>query len=508
MAITLNNLLHAKTEIKRIISNEFPHLQLVFVPFEKDETAKQALSRTASEFSAHPSRTDALRSIDAHDQTLNLEFPTRFGPFETEEKHPIPFLAKSEILAFCFVPMQAIPEEALQTEHYMLSAAYPFLNKLQSRLSSTSNIQKASSLADQAQQNMLSDIFASLLLALKSGPEIILDIAKAQSLKTLQATPNHHAEMHPYPMALDATNVIFEDLGKTKSRLSPVYNALKMTKEAEETLAAIPVQKWIDFASCAQQMAWSNHPEKNILGMAIHTSEDTYVRSIGHILADTLHIQPKLSTYFDLYNPYTESEANERHHKTVFKTLLKRILSHFEHNIAFDYDSEIIKQNKDLVKGRPLKWCAHALLAGMQKAQELKSNSNKANNEMSITKKVALLEKHLNDIFEEITWNEIEILFQKIVLYKRNFIPITGDCIVKIIHDNNLPHKELLENIFAPYGNHVIYDPKKEEELKQALEVGGLTLEEEPEKETTPEEETGSDFLSIQKETEEKDEAP
>src|SRR5690606_35111349 len=85
-------------------------------------------------------------------------------------------------------------------------------------------------------------------------------------------------------------------LAKTDPRNLPrkklVPTALKMAHEIGLAFDEIALKSWLAFAEPAQDMAWRGYSEAEIISAAVNTSPNTYVRTIGYLIAELAGITP------------------------------------------------------------------------------------------------------------------------------------------------------------------------------------------------------------------------
>ena len=130
-------------------------------------------------------------------------------------------------------------------------------------------------------------------------------------------------------------------------------------------------------------MAWMNVDKNKILSAAIYTSEDPYMGPAAHLVSDILNIEPTLMTDMSFYNAFADQEINERHHSKAceenFQIIMSEALLEKDHNC---FIQEAIKQNKNLLTGEPVGWCAYALLRAAQAFKNLTESPNTGSEEV------------------------------------------------------------------------------------------------------------------------------
>lgn len=179
----------------------------------------------------------------------------------------------------------------------------------------------------------------------------------------LQAIPHYRAEQFPFAVTADAAEMVFEEMTANGSEVTkPVNFATQIAQEIDYTYDDTSMRQWWSFTTAAQEMAWLDFDKNKILGTAIYTSEDPYVRSTAYLVAEALNMEPAPLQDLGNYNPFTDQEVNERLHIRAcdesFQTLMSQLVIDFnEHSL----EDLIRRQNDRLMEGYPVGWCAHGL---------------------------------------------------------------------------------------------------------------------------------------------------
>jgi hypothetical protein len=165
---------------------------------------------------------------------------------------------------------------------------------------------------------------------------------------------------------MDAAQLVYDDMRKAGalSKAKMFSQALEMAREIGITFDPDTALQWWAFAKPAQEMAWLGIDKGRILAAAVHSSEDPYARANAYLVSEILHIDPGMMSDNTLYNAFTDQEANERHHKKMCDDLLQDLLSRRNPEDNGDiFRREAAKQNRKLLEGQLIGWCAPALLA-------------------------------------------------------------------------------------------------------------------------------------------------
>jgi hypothetical protein len=357
---------HTCNAVRRQIQQEFPDLDLIFVIARKGHI-EEALERKRGELD----NPDAERLLQALLKT-GAEGTTCIIA-KVREKKLIPLFAKKKTLAaiLIFADKSHTDLERLRQRTYAM--AWHVLNVVvdpgfEKRLDKDSTMTLA--YEDEtalAWSNMLADSFSALVLEVQGKKGAIRALAKRRSTMALEAHPDYMAEHYPYPIVMDAALLVYDDARRegTLAKDKPFTRALEMTKEIGITFDQATVLQWWAFGRPAQEMAWLNIDKSNILGTAVHTSEDPYARSTAYMVAELLGIEPApVTASVSIYNAFTDMEVNERHHRKLCDDLFQSALSKAAVTGKAEFlRREAARQNKTLLEGQLVSWCTPGLLA-------------------------------------------------------------------------------------------------------------------------------------------------
>jgi hypothetical protein len=161
------------------------------------------------------------------------------------------------------------------------------------------------------------------------------------------------------------------------------------------------------------------------LGAAIFSNEDPFTRSMAYIVAETLDIEPHLPTDHDFYNAFADPEANQRHHHELCADALDRCLSHtILQNDHYVFLDEWVRQNKRLLAGEFMGWCAPALVRCLQ---VFNARDQEPQDMVEAAKDV--FEQTLNDI----SWELVRKLGMRINAERAQGRDLLQDDILKIL---------------------------------------------------------------------------
>ena len=359
---------HVFNVIRRQFAEEFKDVTLLYVVYEPGK-ANQALSAKRQEITRHP-QADPLFALLRKIAVPAFDH-SEFTALQTvEEKSAIPFLKRQNTLAVFFINTAHIntQEEArhlgYQKLWHMLDVMEAQKNNKTEDFVETNNILRpVTNKINIAHRNMLGDVFAAVLTEMMGQKDAITDLLRKRCLQSMQAVIGYNADLFPYPIAAESTQVIYDEFTHDtppKSRL--ISLAIDMTNEINYTFDETSIKQWQAFASSAQRMAWLGYDKHKILSAATYSSEDPYVRSMAYMVAETLSIEPSLYTDFKTYNPFADEEGNKRQHQKFVDRSLENLLARPAEQRTHALISQITEQQcLRLLEGRVMGWCASAL---------------------------------------------------------------------------------------------------------------------------------------------------
>ena len=197
-----------------------------------------------------------------------------------------------------------------------------------------------------------------------------------------------------------------------------------MTREIGETYEDASLTQWVTFCKAAQEMAWTGHNKTEILGAAVYSNEDAYIRSTAYIVAETLNTDPVPLKHHDFYNPFADDIVNERLHmkraKATFVEMIERVA-------VQDDPGELLmalrRSNADLLDGSPAGWCAPALMRAYQ------IYIDPAESEVAVVEQASMA---FHNTLEKTPWRIIAKLHKLMIDERRRGIKLTHDEVIAI----------------------------------------------------------------------------
>ena len=261
--------------------------------------------------------------------------------------------------------------------------------------------------------NLKSDIFASLAVSLAHRQNAVEKLAKIRAAALLKPQKKILPEHYPLLIALDQTVQILKDLkGTHASSECFIEDAWKASETIDNIIDPEKLKLWYRFAQAAQDMAWRNFTPEQILSAAIDGNEDIEIRKLGIMISQLTGVQPSNYTQSrGLYNPYLNTEENERLHMDMIQEIFDGVLTRAVFiNSAIPFHEKAAEQNMSLTDGRFLGWCAQSLQeAGIAFETAL------SNGEPPVHMAREIFDKHV----PKTPWNKVQELGDKILQHRR-----------------------------------------------------------------------------------------
>lgn len=363
---------HLCNVARRQAQEEFKDLTPLFV-VHKGALKEKAVSRETSALLSYPDGEEILRAFKKAAKTGESGF---LGLFDGFRKGKLPFLKTPHLYALFFIDAEDYEalEDARAHIYHLLWHALDLREAYASGETGSFEAREQFIIpkADEtkaAEKNLVADVFSALALEMQDqGAGHIKKIAAWRAMKTLQAFSGYEAERFPYPVAMETTQLVYEDLKDSLDPKLRLYGrAAQLAKEVAMTHDAQSIRQWESFSFPAQEMAWAGREPEQILNAAVYASEDAYVKATAYLVSEAIDLKPQSLANADIYNPFAEPETNERYHRkaceAIFQTALAQALP--THDPA-PFIQEAKRQSEMLARGELLGWCARALLAAAQ----------------------------------------------------------------------------------------------------------------------------------------------
>lgn len=356
---------HISNVVRREIEEEFKDLEF-FIVLHRDNDRDTTIERQKSLLLDKPGGKQALELLDRKRKSNVSEF---LGLCIEKPKGPLKFLATPRFTGvICVNYERYISEE--NAMHFLYHMAWHALYNLQKFKNSEIEEDEDGIILDKdnrlslTRKNLMADVFGAVMVTRQGSSDYIEKHAQKRSLESLSNVKHHSPEYFPYPIAYDACALINNDMKDTLAETKrPVALAMEMAEEVSLTYDDKAVAKWWSFAAAAQELAWIGTPAEDILGLALYSCEDAYLRTIAHQICENMNYQPSILTNAKTYNPFATAAVNQKLHQNAYEVLFKNTIA----QVTLDPDSKafhdaIHRLNMDLLRGNFTGWCGHALL--------------------------------------------------------------------------------------------------------------------------------------------------
>jgi len=237
-----------------------------------------------------------------------------------------------------------------------------------------------------ANANLRADVFSAVMCSINGDKDTIRRLAHMRSMNSLTRSAGHKPEHYPFPLAMEATQMALADfMRRPPSKKRNIHAALQIAETIGKTYDELSLKQWIYFCKPAQDMAWRGDNKETILGAAVSTSQDTYIRATGFLVADITKIKPvSIVALEGHYSPFAEDRYNQRLHEGMMERAFEKAVSAgmLNHSGAA-FLAEANEQNHKLPDGHILGWCASALQAAGRAFDNALASGSKAPEEVA-----------------------------------------------------------------------------------------------------------------------------
>lgn len=388
----------------------------------------ESLSLAAQEMVSHPAAEQAMRILKTPRRNENSAF---LGLVTWKENVFLGLASRMNIMALTTLNMdefESLKDIRSQSWHM----AWHALNLYQMRNDPALDDDFRNGLvipeyteADLASGNLRADVFSAVMSHMNGDKDAIVRLAHARSLDSLSCHPGHDPEHYPFPLAAEATQLALDELNKrppSKKRQIPA--AMKIADTIGQTYDDVSLKQWIYFCKPAQDMAWRGDDKTMIIGAAVSTSQDTYIRATGFLVSEILKIDPEsIVSVQDNYSPFAEDRYNQKLHQTMieraFQSAVNAGLSDKSGNA---FSTVASQQNQRLTDGHILGWCAAALQAAGRAFDSALANGSKTPDQAA--------RREFEVSREKTTWDSLKDLGETIVEQYRQGYAVTMSDII------------------------------------------------------------------------------
>jgi len=219
--------------------------------------------------------------------------------------------------------------------------------------------------------NLQADVFTSVMMSLEKnafnkGPDDNLAklISRLRGVMSLNPIHDYKAEDYPSVIAVQSCEIVVQDLLDSSPPVDEfLAHARKVSLDVGHAYDENNIKQWWDFSIPAQDMAWRGFTREEILGAALNTSDNPFVRSVGYLIQEVTDVDPVSAASLEhSYNAFIDPEMNMKLHREMVDTIFEEAIT----RVTEESDTRALKeaanlQNEQLTDGRILGWCASAL---------------------------------------------------------------------------------------------------------------------------------------------------
>lgn len=278
--------------------------------------------------------------------------------------------------------------------------------------------------------HLQADAFAATLAALRGDKKMLPLISKKRGLNSLSTISDFKAEDFPSIIAMEACEFAISDLMQQPiEKENQLQIARKLSLDVGYAFDEHNIQQWWDFCIPAQDMAWRGFSKEEILGAAVNTSNNPFVRSMGYLVQEVTEIEPMTAARLrHNYNAFIDPAMNLKLHREMVDSIFEEaVLQGVEEASSQAFLEAANKQNEDLTEGRILGWCANALQDAARAFERALLNG-------AAPDQAARMQFEGNKTDPE--WETLKELGDNIVDQRRQGFAVTMGHIAEICHNN------------------------------------------------------------------------
>lgn len=278
--------------------------------------------------------------------------------------------------------------------------------------------------------NLKADVFAAAMCAMNGDKGAISLLAQRRSLQSLERRAAFKPEHFPFAMTMEATNFAYNEMMMNPPpRKKQINAALQLAENVALAYDEHSIRQWMNFCKPAQDMAWRGDAKDIIIGAAVSTSQDTYIRATGFLVSEATGIKPaSILTLENIYTPFAETKFNQRLHDTMMERAFQRAvnagMANFNGSAFADVANE---QNAKLSNGHILGWCAAALQAAGKAFESAIQRGSKAPDQEA--------RREFDGTSEKTTWETLCDLGETIIDHYRSGYASTFSDLIEFCGD-------------------------------------------------------------------------
>ncbi len=284
--------------------------------------------------------------------------------------------------------------------------------------------------------HLQADVFAGVLSVLKNNDRnkddgLVKVISQKRGVMALKAINDYKAEDFPSVIAVESCQFVIKELMESPPpREVHLKTARQISLDVGHAFDEHNIQQWWDFSIPAQDMAWRGFKKEEILGAAVNTSDNPFVRSIGYLIQEVTNIEPVSAASLEhSYNAFVDPDKIMKLHREMVDTIFEEAVSQgLDESSSRALLNAANKQNEDLTEGRILGWCANALQDAARAFERALLNGSNPD-------QAARMHFEGNKA-DTASWDTLKELGKNIVDQRRQGIAVTMGHVAEICHNH------------------------------------------------------------------------
>ncbi len=379
MALQIDTVAHACNLITREIRDYQKNLTVHFIVYHEGQRT-EALGLSAQDIIQHPASETAMHLLQKQRPSENSIL---LGTAVARQNLFFGMVTRDTVLALCtinieqFDSLKEAKRHAYHLAWHALDATQYHSNPGNRTGKSTELIIRKRNALEIARSNLCADVFSSIISAFHRDKDAVRRIALGRGLSILNKKSLYSPEHYPFVIAMEPTEYALNQIDPKKiSKKGVVPTALRVAREVGKIYDETTLKQWMSFAKPAQDMAWHDYNEKDILSAAINTSPDTHVRTNGYLISELTAIDPSSILSIDKnYSPFADDEFNKELHDKLIDEIYQDVIAQgLQQNSSIPFLKMAHQQNSALTDGKVLGWCASALHAAGKAYDTAKEN--------------------------------------------------------------------------------------------------------------------------------------
>lgn len=362
---TLNEICNLAT---RQVQDMYPDLEMMFIPHEPGQF-QEIVATHEYEISRHPAGRIAQSILEKNSTRDVTSF---LGMAIHQELKWLGLASRERLLALFNINTGTLdsPKQARGEIYHLIWHALDLIDvrrrpEYAAKFRAGPMVPKRSPM-NLARLNLQADTFSAVMNSLLGDEDSLDSLSRKRAIDAISPIYERRAEDYPFVIAVEAAKYAYEAIKELKpARSKYMHYARQLAIEIGHTFDDASIRNWWGFSEPAQNMAWRHLPRDLILGCAVSTSEDPFVRATGHLVSDIAGIVPvppgQIGT---IYNAYVNLQQNQLLHREMAeKTFAEAVEQGMREESGRALLLAANEQNENLIEGNILGWCANALQA-------------------------------------------------------------------------------------------------------------------------------------------------